>query len=767
MAFSGPYVFVAALLPATAVAAGASFESGALDAQVPGPGAWAVRVLDHQSGSPLEGVLLSFPILAETRVTNSRGLAVGPQADARGEANDIQLRILATRLGYAGIDTLLAVPEPATVIVLRMERAAVPLPPLTVATERSLTSRELQRLIFDREIAVGAVGMTQAEIKSVPVVGEVDVFRSLQAFAGVSSVNDYNGQLYTRGGDGDQVTVLLDGAPVFAPYHMFGLFGVFNPDAIESTEFFRGSIPARHGGVLAGVVSARHKTGSRQGTRFRGGVGMLGVRAEADGAMRWGGVRWMIAGRKASVDVARLDIPWSFEDVNVAVDANPAENHRIRLSLLGSDDAFDYSYYEAADNSLSSGWSNLASSASWSWVRDNHLTSNVTGFYSRYRGSIRAGDGDAGDTSHSGISTVGLRANVVLRGDVTGGRAGIVVEGGPVDLVGDGPGGYLHGDLSASYLHMSAFAEAERWFGPLLVAPGIRVSTDLRASRTFVQPRFSLRYRARTFAVSLSIDRAYQFLSHLRDAHAYMPGAPMWFVHGADHPASGANGASVSVDAWRGDDWTASTTVWGRQFQDKPSWRPIRSRSPDLVEFHDGSAWGVEAMLRKHGGRLRGWLSYQWSRTTFTDTDDADYLPSWHRTHELDAVATADIVGGLSASARAVVGSGTPFWIPVGEFDLIRYDPRERRRFGRTKIEQLHAVAAGVTLWSDTQGDLPTYARVDVSVRYAFRWGSWQISPFVSLVNAADRENVLFYFAPGASRDQLPLFPFVGIDVEH
>lgn len=751
---------------AVAVAGGASLESGALDAQVPEAGAWAVRVLDRQSGSPLEGVLLAFPLLAETRVTNSRGLAVGPTTDEHGEANNLQVRVLATRLGYAEVDTLLTRPEPSTIVVLRMERATIALPPLTVATERGLTSRELQRLIFDREIAIGAVGMTQAEIKSVPAVGESDVFRSLQAFAGVSSVNDYNGQLYTRGGDGDQVAVLLDGAPVFAPYHMFGLFGVFNPDAIESTEFYRGSIPARHGGALSGVVSARHKTGSRQGTRFRSGVGLLGLRAEVDGAAPWGEIRWMAAGRIASVDVARLDIPWSFEDVNVAVDVHPAEKHRVRFSLLGSNDDFAYSYYESSDNSLSSSWSNLVSSASWSWVRDNHLTSNVTAFFSHYEGSIRAGDGDAGAVSASGISAVGLRANVVLRGEVTGGRAGIVVEGGPVDLVGDGPGAYLHGDLSGSYMHLSAFAEAERWFGPLLVAPGIRVSTDLEASRTFVQPRFSLRYRARSLAVSLSLDRAYQFLSHLRDAHAYMPGAPMWFVHGQDRPASAANGASVSVDAWRGDDWTASATAWARQFRDKPSWRPIRSRSPDFVEFHDGTARGIETMLRKHGGRVRGWLSYQWARTTFTDNDGEDYLPTWHRTHEIDAVLTADVAGGFSASARAVVGSGTPFWFPLGGFNPIRYDPRTRMRFGRTTVDQLFVTSGSVTAWSDVQGQLPAYARVDVSLRYSFQWGSWQISPFVSLVNAGGRQNVLFYFAPGASTDQLERFPFGGIDVE-
>lgn len=630
------------LVVAVAMAAGTGFKAGALDAQVPGPGAWAVRVLDRQSGSPLGGVELAFPLHSETRVTNSRGLAVGPSLDVRGEADNLQVRtlqvrILATRLGYAEIDTLLSLPEPTTILVLRMERAAVPLPPLTVTTERSLTSRELQRLIFDREIAIGAVGMTQAEIKSVPEVGEADVFRSLQAFAGVSSVNDFNGQLYTRGGDGDQVAVLLDGAPIFAPYHMFGLFGVFNPDAIQSTEFYRGSIPARHGGALSGIVSARHKTGSQQGTRFRGGVSVLGLRTEADGALPWGGIRWMVAGRKASVDVARLDIPWSFEDVNVAVDAHPAEKHRIRISLLGSDDDFDYAGNESSDNSLSSGWSNLVSSASWSWVRDNHLTSNVTAYYSRYRGSIRTGDGDAGDTSNSGISTVGLRANLVLRGDVTGGRAGIVVEGGPVDLVGDGPGAYLHGDLSGSYMHMSAFAEAERWFGSLLVAPGIRVGTDLRASRTFVQPRFSLRYRASTFAVSLSVDRAYQFLSHLRDAHAYMPGAPMWFVHGPDHPASAANGASVSVTLG------GATTGRRRQRFGRASSRTSRlgGRSvpglPTLSRFTTAVLWALKRCCASTAGgsgdgcRTSGRARRSRTRTTRTTFRPGTALTSWTR----------------------------------------------------------------------------------------------------------------------------------------
>lgn len=97
------------------------------------------------------------------------------------------MRVLATRLGYADLDTLVQVPQDGSVVEFRLERDAVALPPLTVAAERRMTSRELHRTMFDREVVVGAVGMTQAEIKAVPTVGEPDVFRSLQAAAGIES----------------------------------------------------------------------------------------------------------------------------------------------------------------------------------------------------------------------------------------------------------------------------------------------------------------------------------------------------------------------------------------------------------------------------------------------------------------------------------------------------------------------------------------------------------------------------------------------------
>lgn len=763
------YVFRAVRPPLTMAAAlGLLLAAGtdARGAQVPAPGAWAVRAVDEQSGSALSGVVVFFPSLQTSRLTNSSGLAELP------EASD-SLRVVATRIGYAELDTLVSLSGPEAVVELRMARAPVSLQPLTVEVDRRLTSRELHRLLFEREVAIGAFSMTQAEIEAVPPIGEPDVFRSLQAFAGVSSLNDYSGQLHVRGGDGDQVRVLLDGAPVFAPYHMFGLFGVFNTGAIESTEFYRGSVPARYGGALSGVMSARSRTGSVRGTSASGGVSVLGVRVAASGAAPWAGIRWMAAGRKASVDIGRISIPYSFEDLNFGLEAHPAEQHRLRVSLLASDDDFAWRFGDDATSSLSSAWENLTSSLSWSWVRDDRLASDVTAYYSRYRGEIGIGDtGGAGPVTHNRIAAAGLRANVLLRGENAGLRAGVAFEEGPVDLRGSRPGAYLESDASRSYLHISAFAEAERSLGPVRLAPGIRAGTERRSSHWFVEPRFSVRWHTRAFALSLSLDRTYQFMSQLTDARSDPPGAPMWFVHPEGRPASLADGLSVSADAWRGDDWTASAAAWTRRFRNRPHWRPGQPRDLSALEFHDGAGHGIEVTLRKHSGRVRGWLSYQWARVAFEDANGDEYFPPWDRRHEVDGTLTARVVGGLEVSVRGTVGTGAPFWFPAGRVSLVRYDPSQRLVPG--DIGGLVTDQAGsVTLWSSIQGRVPTYARYDVSMRYVLRWGSAEVIPYGSVVNVAYRKNVLSYWGVGSSRTvehkllshrQLPLFPFLGVD---
>ncbi len=738
-------------------------------AQNPVATEWAVRVLDASSAAPLSGVIVAFPESGVARATDSLGVAEGVVPVDAG----MPVHVVVDRLGYRLVDTVLVVVEAREIVDVLLERAPVGLPALTVAVDRlGTSSRELARLMFSRDVAVGAVGMTSSEVKAVPAVVEADVFRSLRSLAGVTSVNDYMAGMYLRGGNSDQVGVRWEGAPVFGPYHLFGMFGVFNSDAVETVELYKGSIPSRYGGSLSGVLSARQRTGGASGVRASGGVSFLGVRAAADGSLPWGGARWLAAGRRATVNVAQVRAPYSFYDLNLGLRLHPGQEHRVGVSLLASDDEFTWGVGGGGDW-LDSRWSNLVSSLTWSWVQGNRVSSEMTVYVSRYQGSLGTGAGSPPPTARNVISARGLRGGITLRGERTGARVGVALEGGPVSLSGSGPGAYVEEDASGSYTHLSLFGEFERRFGPLRLAPGFRAGVERRASRRLFEPRLAARFLVGPLAVSASVDRTHQFLSVLHDDRYPVPGAPMWFVRERGQPVSVADGASVALDAWRGERWTGSVGGWVRRFGGMPSWRPQASRVVSDMAFHDGEARGWEAMVQRHAGFARGWISYQWARVRFTDGEGVGYLPAWDRRHEVDGVVTVPGWRGWSASVRGTVATGTPFWVPLGSYSGLRYDPNSRNDVP----PGLGKNGNWFTILSNVQGRVPYYARVDVSVRREFRWGSWRIAPFLSVPNLARRTNPYDYrpryYNPTRSptwsvhllgKGQLPPIPFVGVD---
>ena len=745
----------------------------AQDAEGPAASGWTVRTLDRESGSALVGVLVFFAASGGSWVTDSLGQASAPPAT--GDS----VRVVATRVGYTAIDTVVASPAGGTTLELRLVRSAVALAPLTVEAERAGTdSRELARRMFGREVAIGSVGMTRTEARAVPALAETDVLRSLQSVAGVTSINDYGAEMFVRGGDADQIAILLDGAPVFGPYHMFGMFGLFNSDAIESMEFHRGSIPARYGGALSGVVSARQATGDGEGVSISGGLSALGLRAAVNGVLPWAHGRYLAAGRSATVDVARLSLPFSFYDMNVGLDLYPSEEHRIRVSLLASNDEFAWKAY-GFGGSLSSEWANLVSSFTWSWVRRNRITSDLSAYVSRYEGNIGNKPDVSGVVTTNRIRTLGLRAEVSVRGEVTGMRGGVVLEGGPVSLLGTGTGAYMEGEAAGTYLHASGFAEVEHWIGPLRLVPGLRAGAERNSSRVFAEPRLSARLHLGAFALSGSLDRSFQFLSVLRDARYFVPGAPMWFLRDKGHPVSVADGFSLSLDYWRGGTWTASALGWTRRLTDLPSWRPESSRRLATLEYHDGIAHGWDLAVQKHAGSLRGWLSYQLGRVRLRDAEDNEYRPRWDRRHEVDATVSLVDLRGLSLSLRGTVASGAPFWYPVGLLYGIRYDPNgwwagEDRPPSENPLRGLGPRDDRFAILSDVQGQLPYYGRLDISARYAFHIGDWSVEPYLSVPNVTKRENILTYTSLrfGDPQDgehfqatrQLPPLPFVGLD---
>lgn len=137
-----------------------------------------------------------------------------------------------------------------------------------------VTDRDERELIERPEMGVEQLSMS--DVKSIPLIlGELDVLKGLQLRSGVSSAGEASNGISIRGGTIDQNLTLYDGAPVFTPTHLFGLFSVFTPDAVGSVNLYRANVPSRFGGRIASVIDVRSRSPNNEGFRMQGGIGLV------------------------------------------------------------------------------------------------------------------------------------------------------------------------------------------------------------------------------------------------------------------------------------------------------------------------------------------------------------------------------------------------------------------------------------------------------------------------------------------------------------
>ncbi len=531
-------------------------------------------------------------------------------------------RLRASALGFQPFAVTVHVPAEGTVrLDLELSPAPVPLSRLEVrGRAEAADGPEAERARFDAAVQPAVTSLSRAQIRALPATAEPDVLRAAQALPGVAALNDLNAQLHVRGGAPDQNLFLVDGARVFAPYHLLGVAGAFNSDAVERMELHRGALPARHGGTLSAVVDVRQRAeGERLGAE--GGIGSLSGRAAAHGPLGGAG-GWMLAVRSSRARVGGFryldaDHPHTFHDVHARIAAHPGRGHRLHASAFASADELGL---RAPGGSLDlrAAWRNAAASLGWEMER-GAWTVAASGWGSGYAGDLSVGvlqdAGGAPAPMDNRVTAGGGRVEAAGPGV----RAGAEVERGNLGLKGrDLQGGYLIGESRRSYTLAAAYVEADRRMGPVRLAPGIRVARMHPSGRVLVEPRLAARVAlAPDLALTVGAGRAHQHLSTLRDDRQALPGTAFWFAH--PDTLSRGDGVNASLEGWMGRAWSFTAGGYARRFQDVVRWMPVGRREVGQVTRDDGRAAGVELSLRRHAGPVTGWIGYGWSRARMHD----------------------------------------------------------------------------------------------------------------------------------------------------
>ncbi|HEX9107157.1 MAG TPA: carboxypeptidase regulatory-like domain-containing protein, partial [Longimicrobiales bacterium] len=250
--------------------------SGAALAQVPAAGTGVgsiVGVVRDTGGLPVVAVLVSA-----SGTGAGRASARYVETDSLGRFRLAELAagrwtLRASRLGYA--------PQQHALVVVAGEvvRQDFGLAPAAVEVAGVSVEAPRERQRFAADAGVTSRRLAGSDIKRIPGLAEADVMRTVQVLPGVITTSDFSSAFHVRGGAADENLILLDGFPIYNPFHLGGLFGVFNADMVSGAELLAGGFPASYGGRVSSVLNVESDPGrAGGGIDGAGGISLLASR---------------------------------------------------------------------------------------------------------------------------------------------------------------------------------------------------------------------------------------------------------------------------------------------------------------------------------------------------------------------------------------------------------------------------------------------------------------------------------------------------------
>jgi hypothetical protein len=230
------------------------------------PGTVKGFVRDAASGKAIVGAEIVLAGSGRSTVTDEDGRYI--LTDVPGG----ERRIGARQVGFSPLEVALSIPPSGVVAVdfhLRIE--AFQLAPVG-ATVAALEPPPAARVVVHEPEGLPA-SVAIRELGTSPGVAELGISAGARALLGPDPPAPDN-VLYVRGAGASLDLVLLDGAPVQAPFHLGGLVNPGLPPSIDRAERLQGGVTARYDGGLSDVLLLDTRPGA-QGVEASAFVDML------------------------------------------------------------------------------------------------------------------------------------------------------------------------------------------------------------------------------------------------------------------------------------------------------------------------------------------------------------------------------------------------------------------------------------------------------------------------------------------------------------
>lgn len=592
-----------------------------------------------------------------------------------------------------------------------------------------------------------------------PGVAQAGLVSTVQSLPG-QDPSDPSDVLFMRGSTTEMKLVLLDGVPVFTPFHVAGLMRSFEPSVLSSADLLVGGAPASYDGGLTHILDLRTRRARRDRVHASGSIDLMSATGSLEAPIgKRGG--FLVSGRGLH-DVGRSALggprPYGYQDVLASVDYDLTGEHQVAITAFDNRESILLDFPAGSSDAM---WQNTALAA-------------------RYRGRVGGADlgFDAGGSEYDAelplrptprpydpvpdaVLATAVTERVRFAAEVAWGdaegrtRSGVSFEDLTASFAAQNVGSEQRAVRTGSTTILGAFGDATR-----KIAPGVTVRAGLRAdlfgsSELRLGPRATVFWDVGPTALLTIAAGRYHQVAHAPQGEvdeSLTDFANQEGVLRGPMPVAEADHVVLTLEQRLGESVSLGVEGFWKRFQG------LETGSGDAVLNS-----GIDLRVLSAGPETAFWLGYGLS-WFWSPLDLSGRATDFSGRHLLSAGLSGPLVGRIRGEARLSYGAGLPSTsLPFGRQDAA--EPLAEESLGAGPV-----LSAGVGAAPAVD---PSFLRVDVELFALFEpevgGRPWRIRPYVRLLNALDQRDALFYtYQPWRSSSvtplaERPIFPVAGL----
>jgi len=561
--------------------------------------------------------------------------------------------------------------------------------------------------LADLDLETGHRAISSEAIRRIPA-GYNDVFRAIKHLPGIESIDPISPLYVVRGSDTGENLILLDGVPIYNPFHFVSSSGLFNVYALKNVELMVGGFGAEYGGRNGSVLYVTSREGNNQklhgeiapSTTYTNGVVDFPVGKS---------MTMMVSGRWYCnlFTYFLFNAPSYFYDINSTLTWKLSDRHRLILRYFHSFDdldfqsdtyfnylrnTFDTDLFDNYELAMKTRWRNQAVSGQLKSILRSNVYWQTLFYHSQFSADNRSlldfeylSDDDI---QHKLFMETVILAKIRDMGihsklDIRLGKWSQFKIGGEWNRYAFRNdirlNGYSEGELTRHPALMVGYCENRMNFGRFSLRPGVRFSRmdshgkwrpEYRLNAAFyLTDRFKLKAAwGKYLQYIVSINTQEYEMSQYLDTYFPLgnrePSASRQAIFGFEMDMSGS--IRLSLDLYHKDLYRTYAYDYNASQLKSPSFleklRPGR-----------GEAYGFELLIRGSSGKTSGWVSYGWSHSTRTYAHimhGKSHVFDYNRPHTLKAVVNHQMHPALEFSGSLSILSGLP---KTGEISYATY----------------------------------------------------------------------------------------------